>query len=406
MSKIRVGLLNVAYSPNLGDGLIAECMRFGLTDGHPDLEVVFIDLAGRDDFATGLKKKQFYGAIQSALPPVLRRLAARVFLELLIRSRLKAFYRQKMAQIDALVVGGGNLIADHDLNFPKKIHAALAAASERRLPVHIWAVGASAGWSRTGARLFRDAFAHCDLRSVSVRDERSQQLLERLMPAALNQLNIAVVPDPGLCASLALPALPPDSAPHEAPPFAIGIMSAKELRYHGATALTDAKLIQVYSAIADEMLACGRRVNIFTNGNPDDREFARSFMQFRESTGQGNPRLTDCSPEIQSPTDLCRFIQAQGGIVAFRMHAVVAAFSYRVPFVALMWDKKVVEFLKQVNKPDCLFEPLSNAAADVVDALVAETSAVDATHSASEAREALSEIHRLAQLIAAPGQQA
>ncbi|MEZ5701083.1 MAG: polysaccharide pyruvyl transferase family protein [Burkholderiaceae bacterium] len=368
MSKLRVGLLNVAYSPNLGDGLIAECMRFGLTGGHADLEVVLIDLAGRDDFATGLKKKQFYGAIQSALPPVLRRLAARVFLELLIRSRLKAFYRGKMSQIDALVVGGGNLIADHDLNFPKKIHAALEAARERHLPVHIWAVGASAGWSKTGARLFRDAFARSDIRSISVRDERSQQLLERLLPTAQKPLEVAVVPDPGLCASLAVPASPPRSSANEAPPFAIGIMSAKELRYHGATALTNDRLIQIYSSIADEMLACGRRVNIFTNGNPDDREFAQRFMQFRENTGQGNPRLTDCSPEIQTPTDLCRFIQAQGGIVAFRMHAVVAAFSYRVPFVALMWDKKVVEFLKQIDKPDCLFEPHSTSAADVVEA--------------------------------------
>lgn len=50
---MKVVVFNVKYSENLGDGLLAECVRSALASGRDEIEVETIDLAGRQAFATG-----------------------------------------------------------------------------------------------------------------------------------------------------------------------------------------------------------------------------------------------------------------------------------------------------------------------------------------------------------------
>ena len=44
---MKIALLNVKFSPNLGDGLLSECLERELAHALPGVEVVAIDLAGR-----------------------------------------------------------------------------------------------------------------------------------------------------------------------------------------------------------------------------------------------------------------------------------------------------------------------------------------------------------------------
>ncbi|MEJ1937630.1 hypothetical protein WDZ92_46150, partial [Nostoc sp. NIES-2111] len=74
----NIGLVNVAYSPNLGDGVISECLsailqqRFGWQSHN-------IDIAGRTDFGTAPRRSLMLRTL-AALPPVARRAAVRVAL--------------------------------------------------------------------------------------------------------------------------------------------------------------------------------------------------------------------------------------------------------------------------------------------------------------------------------------
>ena len=51
--SVRVGLLNVKFSPNLGDGLLAECMEKELAARGGVSKVVSIDLVGRLAYGQG-----------------------------------------------------------------------------------------------------------------------------------------------------------------------------------------------------------------------------------------------------------------------------------------------------------------------------------------------------------------
>ena len=52
--------------------------------------------------------------------------------------------RKRVAGCDAVVLGGGNLLTDADLNFPMKIAGALRQAAALRLPVAVNASDPSA----------------------------------------------------------------------------------------------------------------------------------------------------------------------------------------------------------------------------------------------------------------------
>lgn len=401
MSALKVGILNVAYSPNLGDGLIAECIRHGLASSPNRIEPHFIDLAGRESFSQGLRSKKRLNALRSMLPGFALGAASRLYLALLVRFRLRPFYRRKMAGLDAIVLGGGNLLADHDLNFPKKIHGALMEAARRRLPVYLYGVGVSDDWSPAGRRLFLQALGACDLRFIAVRDARSAALLaQALGPAAQD---IVTVLDPGVFAALALP--PVDREP--APPagvarVGVGVMSPSELQYHGLSSLGDHALVRFYMDLLTQLGTRGAQVRVFTNGSPDDRAFARRLVGAFKAGGRPCPGLADVSEHIHTPADLCRVIAGCTAIVAFRLHAIIAALAYDKPFVALAWDKKVGAFLDEVQRPGALADVSRTSASSIADRLLTPPAAPAPLSSQACAQRSLRSVHRLAALIAPP----
>lgn len=402
MNKLKAGILNVAYSPNLGDGLIAECLRFGLVSSPARIEPRFIDLAGRESFSQGLKSKKRFNAIRSLLPAFALGIASRLFLSLLIQFRLKPFYIRKMVGLDAVILGGGNLLADQDLNFPKKIHCALMEASRRQLPVYLYGVGVSDDWSPTGRKLFLKALGSCDLRFVSVRDARSAKLLERALGPS--KRDIVTVLDPGVFAALALPPTLKEPAPPDGVScIGVGVMSPSELQYHGLSSLEEHVLFTFYLDLFSELGARGFRVKVFTNGSPEDRRFAKRLTSsFRE--GEATPAwFSDASDQIQSPTDLCQVVAQCSGMVAFRLHAIIAAFSYEKPFVALEWDKKVGAFLNEVKRPGAMANVAECSASSVVDMLMLGLNPSAHLSSREYAVRSLLSVHQLADLISQQG---
>lgn len=398
MTHFKAGILNVAYSPNLGDGLIAECLRFGLTSSTPPIEARFIDLAGRESFSQGLKSKKRFNAIRAILPTFALGFASRLFLSLLVQFRLKPFYIRKMAGLDAIILGGGNLLADQDLNFPKKIHCALMEASRLRLPVYLYGVGVSDDWSPTGRKLFLEALNACDLRFLSVRDDRSARLLEQALGPS--KRDIVTVLDPGVFAALAMPpALKAPPLPHGVHRIGVGVMSPSELKYHGLSSLEDHVLFDFYLTLFAELGARGFQVSVFTNGSPQDRAFAKQLTDTFRQSAKTREWFSDASDRIQSPTDLCHFIAHCSGIVAFRLHAIIAAFSYEKPFVALEWDKKVGAFLNEVKRPGVIANIAESPVSSVLDMLLLGLNPSADLSSRTYALRSMQSVHQLGALI-------
>jgi hypothetical protein len=220
-ARLRIALLNVKYSPNLGDGLLAECLERELSAALGGAEVFSIDIAGRTGWpaasssssssssssgpvAARASRRRHIMALLEAMPPRLRHVAAGTALALVTRWRLRPHIRARLAGCHAAVIGGGNLLTDADLNFPTKLAGAAREVTRRDLPLAIHAVGASGNWSAHGRHLFARALARRPLAHATVRDERSReawtvQLVPQGAPPA------RVVGDPGLLASLHYP---------------------------------------------------------------------------------------------------------------------------------------------------------------------------------------------------------
>ncbi|MCJ2183909.1 polysaccharide pyruvyl transferase family protein [Novosphingobium sp. 1949] len=360
--RLRLGLFNVKYSPNLGDGLLSECLEGALVRCGAG-RATSIDLAARTAYSEGSSTRARTMRLLHALPGPLRAQAVRLPLFLAGQRHWSPHYRERLRGCDAVVLGGGNLLADMDLNFPTKIARAVEAARQAGLPVFLYGVGVSHGWSRRGRTLLHKALGSGTVRAVFVRDEASRQAWDELAGEAF-ALPARVVRDPGLLAARhyglrigsrqttdgTAPAIFGASAspcdPTAAPRIGLNIMSALAVRYHGGQDMDEDALDVWYRDLARQLLNQGCHLTLFSNGSPEDRA-ALARLQAPIAALAGPDRLA--FPAIATPGDLVRCVAGLDALVAFRMHAIIAAYSCAVPFLALAWDRKLASFVESVN---------------------------------------------------------
>lgn len=352
---------NVKYSPNLGDGLLSECLEQGLIEQGADPATSSIDLAARQAYGDTMAGR---GAIMQALdamPGPLRKLAVRAPLALASARKWRPHYAAGLAGADGVAVGGGNLLADLDLNFPTKLSLAVDTAAAQGLPIAIYACGVSAGWSATALKWCRRSFARPELKAVFVRDEASRALFDDMFAKATGQ-QAQVVRDPGLLAARYFPASPRE--PGARPVAGLNIMSHIAIRYHTANAPALARLDQFYIEVARGLIAAGFQVRVFTNGSPEDQAYAAELHNRLRALG-GEERIAFL--DQRDPAGLCAHIAAFDVLIAYRMHAVIAAYSYGIPTLALAWDRKLASFMDSVGQGDWLFDVAAISPAECVE---------------------------------------
>jgi polysaccharide pyruvyl transferase WcaK-like protein len=344
---MNIALLNVKFSPNLGDGLLSECLERELAVALPDAHVVSIDLAGRRHYrGHGPSRRGRVIALLEALPRWARRRAVRLALALLVRFRLRRHVRERLRGIDFVVVGGGNLLSDTDLNFPMKLAGALSEVARAHLPVAVHAVGVNPRWSRAGQHLFVRALCAAPLIAANVRDARSQAAWRALLePHGLPAAGLAG--DPGLLAACHFPPPPPR---HERPAIGYGariglcVTSPLAVRYHASQPSPAVDFAVWYAVAAHALAAAGLRVVLFTNGSPEDRAFlARHGAAWTESLPADEARIT-IAPAFATPAELVGFIAGCDAVIAHRMHACIVAHAFAIPAIGLKWDVKLESF--------------------------------------------------------------
>ncbi|MEJ2410721.1 MAG: polysaccharide pyruvyl transferase family protein [Novosphingobium sp.] len=349
-SGARTRVFNVKYSPNLGDGLLSECLEQALIDCGTAPDTRSVDLAGRTAFGPGSQGRSIQMRVLGGFPAPLRRLAVRAPLAIQSRRVWRPHYRQALEGADCVVIGGGNLITDLDLNFPTKIGLVVAEAARRGLPVFLYGCGASGNWSAPGRARLEQALRHGAIRRVFVRDERSRQIWNDLAGTAFG-LEASLTRDPGLLAAQRYGAMakPRRDGP---PVIGINVTSQLALRYHASHAPSPAELDAWYIDLAQALIARGNRVIVFTNGSPEDRACARRLQPAFEALGSA---VSFAAPD--TPERLVHLIAGLSALAAFRMHAVIAAYSCGVPFQALAWDPKLDAFLHSVGREGWLCRP-------------------------------------------------
>lgn len=357
MKKVR--LFNAKFSPNLGDGLLAECMEKGLVEFGFDPQTTYsIDVAARTSFQPGKRTRGLILYLLHFLPTWIRSKLLSIPLTVGLIQKWRPHYQQLLADADALVIGGGNLFTDFDLNFPTKIAAVVREANRRKIPVYIYGVGCGSYWSEKGKRLVTDALKSADVRYLSMRDEESKRNFDALFSVAVKK-QAEIVRDPGLLASRYL-----DRHHGAQPKTMVGlcVMSAIAVNYHSDVMVGRDFLLHWYEKLYQLLVSAGYQVGIFTNGSPEDISTAHQLVA----------RLTSASPkaivyfEPKTPTELVSFIAECASVIAFRMHALIAAYSTGAEIIALKWDSKVDAFMKSIDLGDRVFSATETAPEEIL----------------------------------------
>lgn len=355
---MRIALFNVKYSPNLGDGLLSECLEREIAEACEDCQVASIDLAGRTRYGDADSSRRLKLKLLEALPASLRTLVARLALSRLVDGRLRPQWRKALRDVDGVVIGGGNLFADADLNFPMKIAGALAEVHEHQLPVAVFGVGVTSNWSPRGKHLFGKALSQANLVSATVRDVRSRAAWRAMLdgwPVASTTIAL----DPGLLASRHYPAA---SRPADGRTVAFGITDPVAVRYHATDRSGGHDLAAWYADGVAALAATGLRVTLFTNGSPEDVSFLTE--QSVRLIGDAADRVT-VATAFADPGELATFLSGQSLVVAHRMHACIAAHSFGVPTIGLAWDVKLASFFELCGRAGFMADPEQVSASDL-----------------------------------------
>lgn len=352
LAPVRVGIFNVKYSPNLGDGIIAECLEGELRRADARLCPVSIDLAGRSRFtARNGRHRRSVLRLLEILPAAQRRQVMPLALQLLVRTRLAPRFSRAVDRCDVAVIGGGALFADADQNFPTKIGAALSLCARRGVPVAVAAVGVSGEWSAAGLARMTDGLARADLLSVSVRDDTSAATWQRVF-ASQGIEPARTMPDPGLlCADQYGPA-PARDTDAGCPVVGLCVTAPVVLRLHTDDEHDEAVLEAWFRAVAEGLIDSGCDVVLFTNGSPEDCSF-RDRIADRLGPRTG----LRVEPDFERPDQLVGCIAGLDAVLAHRLHACIAAYSYRIPAIGLAWDRKLRSFFEQTGRAGYVIDP-------------------------------------------------
>ncbi len=349
---MKVLVFNVKYSENLGDGLLAECIETALANGGGNVDVETVDLAGRRDFSGGhgARRRLILGLLRW-LPAAARRSVVRQGLKRNLR-RLAAYWSEKIANADVVVIGGGNLFQDDDLNFPLKIGTVLDCVSRQDRPLAIYAVGVSKHWSNPAYELFGRA-KRARLVHLSVRDGFAQDNWNEHFPEGPRA---KIVRDPGL---LIRPlSTVQRSAQSAAGRLTVGLCVTDPiiLRRHSTSALAAIPFstIDAYRDLIGLFLDDGMRVMLFCNGAREDQSFAERILSSVARHRAFDRDALDIARRPTTPDGLIETISSMDVILAHRLHACIAAYALRIPHVGLSWDKKVEGFFNSVGREDYL----------------------------------------------------
>ncbi len=385
---MKIVLAAVMHSPNLGDGIIAACIDAAARRLDPDIDLHWLDLAGRTTTAGPgghLNLRTGVLTLLDTLPQTLGQSLARRLVAMQVRRRLDPLLPAAFAGARGVIIGGGQLLSDVHLNFPVKIARIVAEAEARDLPIALHGVGVAQHWTRAGTALFQRLLDSPNLRFVSVRDAASRDHLD----AHLNGMGLTrhlcapIHPDPGLMAADLVPQHA--AAGHlRRPRIGLGITHPVAVRTHapGVARTPHRDWVAWYRAVATD-LGRDHEVILFTNGSPEDEAMLDDVAVDRLPA----TRL----PRCHDPRDLVAFIAGLDGLAAHRLHALIVGHALGVPVIGFRWDPKVDAFFTLAGRTAYLLDALRDAPSNVsarLDAARADPAPPDQLEQLSDAARA------------------
>lgn len=131
--------------------------------------------------------------------------------------------------------------------------------------------------------------------------------------------------------------------------------------------ISDDKLLNLYADIYHQVIKCGKKCLIFTNGRSKDQSYAERLAS--HLMGEINTEGILC-PRPQTVAELVNVITRCEAVIATRLHAGIIAYAYGIPFVGLVWNPKQRFFGESIGLPDRFFDVSEFDAERIVNKLI------------------------------------
>ncbi|MDA0967539.1 MAG: polysaccharide pyruvyl transferase family protein [Proteobacteria bacterium] len=348
---MKIAILNVKYSPNLGDGAIAECLENELAKNLPDAQIFSLDIGGLDDYGSSgsiLGSKLNLTRRISFLPKSLQKTIKQNLMPIAVNLKYKKAWQQKLSNSNALIVGGGQLFMDIDNHFPIRITTAINT-TPKTTPVFVYAVGVSEAWTNRAINMYKRIFKQNKLKRSFVRDKDSQE----------NWLNHFGTPRPDFVRDPALLSESYygfiDKTPRKSKRklIALGVSDPSDMVLStGKESDIVCGDISFYMNIIEVLYNRGFDISLFTNGL--DIEYMSKVEKNIKTLDIKVQNRVKILPRAERPKDLVKQIASADALIAHRLHANIIAYSYCIPHVGLVWDKKLIGFFKSVDRLEYL----------------------------------------------------
>lgn len=318
----EIALFGEWDTANLGDRAIHRsvqrfCARCGWDASSYSIGAL-APLAPRGERAAPARRAAGQGALGTlfrAAPPLKRTLRA------LRQRRRIGTLLAPLERADAILVGGGQLLADRNLHFPQSL--ATIAWAARRLGKPLWCLGCGteAEWSPRGESMIRGFLQACAV--LAVRDDETAARLGRALGRpvpVIGDFCLTVPPfwaPAGHAVAFNVQQLPPP-------------WSASQQRYEAACAALARRLARAAGSAP--------ALRVFTTGTPEDVAAARRL----------HASLREHGAELVLPAsldELYAVLDSSALVVASRLHAAVLALARGRAVLGFTPQPKLQRFL-------------------------------------------------------------
>lgn len=349
---MRILVLGCCYDSNLGDGVICQCVAALLEREFPQAQVCIRDLVARTAFQTPhpadldvLRRRFFRTRLRRAVTEYTfwdKQLSSG---EYGLASQQDYIHRVCAEHWDLAVFAGGQMFMDALALYVAEYTRMLSQAG---VPVLFNACGAGPAVSPGVRRRLGQALREPGVQLISCRDHAD-------LIAKTYDVKTRETADAALWA----PEIYGISRQTDAQVIGIGSIYS--------SSIPPRQVERCLTALIRTLEKRGLSWKLFVNGDPGDLAFAQLLLK---RMGPNYPEEQYLAPPPGDPRELVALVAQLRGVLSFRLHSHILAWSLGVPSAALIWDDKLPCFFQKIGQPQRCFPP-DAPAEQVCDALLA-----------------------------------
>lgn len=352
---MKVLIIGEYYSSNLGDGVICECVKKLLEHHYEKIEIIWADISGRRYYElignqdSSLKKAK-YTAFKLKISDVLTGLG--IDTEYV---RFKRVFAKKKTIIDEIgsqyydvaLFAGGQMFRD---TFVLSIQKFIGNLNKNNVPVIFNACGVGEIKSKKMRNLLSQALCSNNVVAISSRDD-----IDTIHEILLKNKDIKpiVTYDPAIWSKDVY-----NISRKESDVIGLGIMYAYNHEHQ--------EMVNFWMRIIKELNNRGIKWQVFCNGTEKDGQFAKYILENMGYSSEKIRRLI--APRPITPKQLVETISTFKGIISFRLHSHIIAYSLDIPGISIVWDEKLRFFFRSIEAENRC-KSIKTDASEIIDEL-------------------------------------